>query len=129
MEEEIEKMGLINCSKVRVDKSEYGLGVFANQDIKKDEVIETGLMYIVNNVDGNKNEHLFTWSDDRKVWAGASGCIAWYNHTNEPNIKKKGDLRNNKMYIIALRDIKKDEELRNTYYSAKWRECFINNLK
>jgi len=117
-------MGLVNCSKVKVDISEFGYGVFSNQDIKKDEVIETGLMYIVNSVDGNKNEHLFTWSDDRQTWAGASGCIPFYNHSENPNIKKVGDLKNNKMLIVALRDIKKGEELRNTYYSAKWRECF-----
>lgn len=118
------EMGLINCSKVKVDVCEFGYGVFANQDISKDEIIETGLMYIINGVDGNDNEHLFTWSDDRKTWAGASGCIPFYNHSDNPNIKKVGDLKNNKMLIIALRDIKKGEELRNTYYSSKWRKCF-----
>lgn len=114
----------VNCSRVYVDKCEYGYGVFANEDIKTGEVVEIGLMYVIEGVDGNNNEHLFTWSDDRTKWAGASGCIPFYNHSNEPNIKKVGDLVNNTMQIIALKDISKGEELRNTYYSAKWRKCF-----
>jgi SET domain-containing protein len=117
----------VNCSKVYVDVCEFGYGVFANQNIKEGEIIEIGLMYIINGVDGNNNSHLFTWSDDRSVWAGASGCIPFYNHSNIPNIKKIGDLVNNTMSIIALRDIMKGEELKNTYMSSKWRKCF-NNL-
>lgn len=121
-------LGFVNCDKVYVDKSQYGFGVFAREDILKDEIVESGLMYIINDVDGNNNEHLFTWSDDKTVWAGASGCIPFYNHSLWPNIKKVGDLKNNKMVIIALKDIKKGEELRNTYMSSKWRKCF-NNLE
>ena len=117
----------VDCHKVYVDICQYGYGVFANEDIKEGDIIEIGLMYIINGVDGNNNEHLFTWSDDRKIWAAGSGCLPFYNHSNTPNIKKIGDLINNTMTIIALRDIKKGEELCNTYYSAKWRKCF-NNL-
>jgi SET domain-containing protein len=117
-------LAYVNCDKVYVDKSEFGFGVFARQDIAKDEIVEIGLMYIISDVDGNINEHLFTWSDDKTVWAGASGCIPFYNHSDNPNIKKVGDLKNNTMHIIALKDIKKGEELRNTYMSSKWRTCF-----
>ncbi len=124
-EEERKSMGHVNCSKVYVDDSKYGFGVFAKQDLKKGEVVETGLMYRMFNVDGNENPHLFTWSDDKKTWAGGSGCLPFYNHTNEePNIKKVGDLPNDKMTIVALRDIKAGEELCNTYYSSSWRTCF-----
>ena len=116
----------IDTSKVYMDKSETcgGLGVFAKQDISKDEVVEVGLMAKLQNVDGNENPHLFTWSDDRKTWAIASGCLPWYNHSDEPNVKKVGDLENDTMKIVALRDIKKGEELRNTYMSKEWRTCF-----
>jgi hypothetical protein len=117
-------LGWVDCDKVFVDKSEFGFGVFARQNIYAGDIVEVGLMYIINGVDGNNNEHLFTWSDDKTVWAGASGCIPFYNHSDNPNIKKVGDLKNNTMHIIALKDIKKGEELRNTYMSAKWRTCF-----
>jgi len=125
LDEERKNMGLINCSKVYVDVCKFGYGVFAKQDISKGEIVETGLMCRMINVDGNENSHLFTWSDDRKTWASGSGCLPFYNHTsNEPNIKKIGDLVNDKMTIVALKDIKKGEELYNTYYSASWRKCF-----
>jgi SET domain-containing protein len=76
------------------------------------------------NVDGHENPHLHTWSDDKKTWAIGSGCFSYYNHSDEPNIKKVGDLKNDTMKIIALRDIKKGEELRNSYMSKSWRKCF-----
>lgn len=120
-----QQMGLINCSRVYVDKSKYGLGVFAKQNIKEGEIIETGLMYRIVNVDGNENPHLFTWSDDKKTWAAGSGCLPYYNHTSgEPNMKKIGDLLNDTMIVIALKDIKADEELVSQYYSSSWRKCF-----
>ena len=76
-QEEREQMGLVNCSKVYVSKSQYGLGVFARNPIKSGEVIETGLMIRLVNVDGNENPHLFTWSDDRLTWASGSGCLRY----------------------------------------------------
>ncbi len=124
-EDERKKMGLVNCSKVYVDNSQYGYGVFAKKNIKKGEIIETGLMCRMFNVDGNENPHLFTWSDDRKTWAAGSGCLPFYNHTNgEPNMKKIGDLPNDKMTVVALKDIEEGEELVSQYYSASWRKCF-----
>jgi SET domain-containing protein len=124
-EQEKKNMGLVNCSKVYVDNSTYGLGVFTKQDIKQGEIIETGLMMRIKNVDGNENEHLFTWSDDRQTWAAGSGCLPFYNHTSEnPNMKKCGDLVNDTMVVVALRDIKTGEELLSQYYSASWRKCF-----
>jgi SET domain-containing protein len=113
-----------DCSKVYLDKSSHGFGVYASKDIKKDEIIEKGIMTPLINVDGNVNPRLLTWSDDRKTWATGSGLIPFYNHDDIPNIKKVGDLKNNTMLIIALVDIKKGTELRNTYFSKKWRTCF-----
>ena len=124
-ENEKNVMGKVNCSIVFVDNSQYGFGVFAKQDLLKGEIIETGLMMRMFNTDGNENPHLFTWSDDRKVWASGSGCLPFYNHTfNEPNMKKVGDLVNDTMLVVALRDIKAGEELVSKYYSASWRKCF-----
>jgi hypothetical protein len=114
----------VDCSNVYVKKGKYGYGAYAKKDFKKGELIEKGIMTKLVNVDGNENPHLFTWSDDRKTWASASGCLPFYNHSDTPNIQKKGDLQNDLMEIIALRDIKKDEELCNTYFSKQWRACF-----
>ena len=118
----------IDCHKVYVDASPHGLGVFADVDLEEGEVVEVGVMYRLNNVDGNENPHLFTWSDDRKTWAGGSGCLPFYNHSDEPNIKKIGDLPNDNMEIIALRNINKGEELLSKYFSSEWSSCFKNLL-
>lgn len=125
---EWDRMGRVNCSKVFVDVSEHSLGVFAHGTIRKGEIVETGLVMRLKNVDGNENPHLLTWSDDRSVWGMSSGCIPFYNHSSCPNVKKVGDLANDKIIIVALRDIEKREELRDTYYSAKWRTCFVDEL-
>lgn len=99
--------------------------MFACNPIKSGEIIETWLIIRLVNTDGNENPHLFTWSDDRQVWASGSGCLPYYNHTTkEPNIKKIGDLQADTMVVVALKDIGKDEELVSQYYSASWRKCF-----
>ncbi len=120
-------MSCVDCSKVIVKMCEdpkMGYGCFAKTKFRSGEVIETGLMMRLVDTDGNKNPHLFTWSDDRKVWAAGSGCLPFYNHSDNPNVKKVGDLEHDTMAIIALRDIEEGEQLCNTYSSAKWRECF-----
>lgn len=38
-QQEKKSMGLVNCSKVYVEKSKYGFGVFARQEIKSGEII------------------------------------------------------------------------------------------
>lgn len=116
----------IDCSKVHIDKCPHGLGVFASQNIAKGEIIERGLMFPITGVDGNENQHLHIWSDDKSRWASASGCLTMYNHSGTPNIKKNGDLVKNTMEVVALRDINAGEELCNTYYSRKWRKCFAD---
>ena len=114
----------IDCSKVYVDKTDIGFGVFAKIDIKKDQCIEHGIMTRLVNCCGNENPHLFTWSDDRKVWAIGSGCLTFYNHSDTPNIKKIGNLEEDTLKVIALQDIKAGEELCGTYSSKIWRTCF-----
>ena len=114
----------IDCSKVYIDKGIIGLGVYAKQDIHLNELIERGILEVIKGVDGNINPHLFTWSHDRNVWASGSGCLPYYNHSDKPNIIKKADLINNTMEIYALEFIPKGTELRNTYFSKKWRKCF-----
>lgn len=105
-------------------QSENGWGVYTKLSIKKGDLIERAIMYRVNNVDGHENPHLFTWSDDRTIWAGGTGLTPFYNHSEEPNIVKKGDLINDVLEIYAGRDISAGEELCGKYYSKKWRKCF-----
>ena len=120
-------MDIFNCDKIYLDKDSYGgYGVFAKKNILKDEIVEKGLMMRMVNVDGNENPHLFTWSDDRTIWATGSGLLNYYNHSDNPNIKKVGDIKKDTMHIVALQNIKKGDELCNTYMSIKWRKCFLS---
>ena len=119
-------MYMFSCEKVYLDKSVLeGYGVFAKEDINKGELVEKGIMSVLNNVDGHENPMLFTWSDDKTKWAIGTGLLHYYNHSDNPNIKKIGDLEGNTMTIIALKDIKKGDELLGTYFSKKWRKCFL----
>ena len=107
----------VDGSKVYIDiLKEKGYSVFAKQDIKKNELIENGIACIVE-TNGNSNPYLFTWSDDKTKWAYTSGSATFYNTSLNPNCCMNKDFINNKYTIVALRDIKQDEELTHLYKS------------
>ena len=118
----------VNCDKVYVKKSEicHGEGVFARNSIGAGDLVESGIVRVLTNCDGHENPVVFTWSNDNpnNTWAMASGCAPFYNSINDANTKMIRDFENNTFEIIALREIRKDEELFHTYKSLQWRECF-----
>ena len=116
---------LIDCSKVTVlnTGTTKGIGAYASKDIKKGELVEYGIMRRVD-TDGNQNPYLFTWSDDRSVWAYASGCATFYNTSKSPNVKMDRFFDEDRFTITALQDINKGDELMHTYRSLEWRQCF-----
>lgn len=117
-------MSLIICHKVLVKEiPEKGLGVFASEDIKKDDVVEKGIIKRIN-CDGHKNPHLFTWSEDGTVWGFGSGCSTFYNTSRTPNTKMIRHFDKDRFEIFALTDIKKGEELVHKYKSLEWRDVF-----
>ena len=117
-------MSLIDCSKVIVKNTNtMGLGAFANQNIKRDDLIEKGVVRRID-TDGHKSPYLFTWSEDRTVWAFASGCATFYNTSLDPNTRFERNYIADTFEIYAIRDIKVGEELTHKYKSLEWRECF-----
>ena len=122
-------MSLIDCNNVYVQQSslkDAGVGVFAKKKFIKDEVVEIGIVRIVN-LDGHQNHYVFTWDPiHKKKWAIGSGCSTFYNTSNNPNTKMIRDYENFSYKIIALRNIKKDEELTHKYLSLSWRKCFVS---
>ena len=117
-------MNLIDCSKVYVKNTEsMGFGAFINQSVKNGTLIEKGIVKIID-TDGNKSPYLFTWSEDKTVWAFASGCATFYNTSLTPNTRIDRNYENNSFEIYAIKDIKKDEQLTHKYKSLEWRECF-----
>jgi len=123
----LEKMmrGWIDCSKVYVEASLGGAGAFAACNIAKGELVEFGIVRrLPEGFDGNESPYVFTWSDDRSVWAIGSGCSTFYNCTDNPNTKMTRDFENDRFEIHALRDITEGEELTHVYKSLQWRKCF-----
>ncbi len=117
-------MSLVDCSKVIVKNTEsMGLGAFINQSVTEGTLIERGIARRVN-TDGNQSPYLFTWSEDRSVWAFASGCATFYNTSLTPNTRMERNFENDSFEIYAIRDIEKGEQLTHKYKSLDWRECF-----
>lgn len=119
-------MSFVECSKVIVKQSSLidgGLGAFASEKIKEGDLIEKGVVRVID-FDGNQNPYVFTWSEDKTKWAFASGCATFYNTSLTPNTKMVRDFDNNTFSIYALKDIDIDEELTHIYKSLKWRTCF-----
>lgn len=118
-------MDLVNCDKVYVKKIDdsKGLGVFARNDIESGEIIEIGVARRID-TDGHKNNYLFTWSEDRQIWAFLSGCSTFYNTSMNPNCIMDRNFDEDIFQIKAIKDIKKDEELTHKYRSLEWRKCF-----
>ena len=117
-------MSLIDCSKVIVKNTNtMGLGAFINQNIKRGDLIEKGVVRRIDS-DGHKSPYLFSWSEDRTVWAFASGCATFYNTSLDPNTRFVRNYITDTFKIYAQRDIKVGEELTHKYKSLEWRECF-----
>ena len=117
-------MSLVDCSKVIVKNTNtMGLGAFINQNIKRGDLIEKGIVRRID-TDGHKSPYLFTWSEDRTVWAFASGCATFYNTSLDPNTRFVRNYITDTFKIYAQRDIKVGEELTYKYKSLEWRECF-----
>ena len=117
-------MSLVDCSKVIVKNTNtMGLGAFANQNIKRGDLIEKGIVRRID-TDGHKSPYLFTWSEDRTVWAFGSGCSTFYNTSLDPNTRFVRNYITDTFKIYAQIDIKVGEELTHKYKSLEWRECF-----
>jgi hypothetical protein len=119
-------MTKINCSAVEVKTSEICPGedgAFALHDFKQGELIECGIVRRIP-VDGHKCQYIFTWSEDKTVWATTSGCVMFYNCSLTPNTKMIRYFDEDRFNVYALIDIKKGDELTHTYRSMAWRECF-----
>ena len=69
----------VYCCHVGVRDDGFGGDcTFALKDFAEGELVERGLIRRIN-IDGNECPFIFTWSEDRTVWAFGSGCATFYN--------------------------------------------------
>lgn len=116
-----------------IKKSKYGNGLFATQDIKKDELVfvvndGTGKLYEFNSVyelPESEINHAIQIGDNKWIGHPLGRNI---NHSCDPNCGARGDID-----IVAMIDINKDEELfidYSTIEDSDWEmkeECQCGN--
>ncbi len=102
-----------------------GAGVFARRDMAAGELLERGIVRrLPVEFDGHECPHVMTWSEGGGVWAIGSGCATFYNHAERSNTEVFRDFDADRFEIRARVDIRRGEELTQTYRSLGWRRCF-----
>ncbi len=109
----------------RLDKShKHGIGLFANQDIQAGELVYSASPKLDLNISQETFESLKSgeqeeirywgfWIEENKVWHVDFDMSKFINHSFQANISQ--DATKTDTYLIAVRDIKKGEELTQNY--------------
>lgn len=103
---------------VNVKKSSAGLGLFAAEDIAKDQLI---IEYTGDRIDSDEaNErgglYLFEVNENLTIDGSDKKNTARYiNHACNPNAEAEHEITEDRIYIRAAQDIKKGEEITITY--------------
>ena len=103
--------------KIKVKKSYAGLGLFADEDIKKGEKITEYIGKILLGKEAEEvksNMYLFEVSKNKTI----DGSVRWnkaryINHSCVGNAES--EIRKGRVYIIATKNIKKEEEVTYDY--------------
>jgi hypothetical protein len=110
------------------DTSGKGRGIFARKAIKATTVIETSPVIVMSNEDRKLldktllHDYIFEWQPGGKeMCCMALGLIPIYNHSYRSNCEYFMNYDEETMYIQAVRDIKKGEEL-TINYNGEWNE-------
>jgi len=112
--------------KTEVKKSPiHGYGVFAKEDIKKDDIIEECHFMSMHPLMHATMKRLpiarYTFSFPKStieelIWPFGNGCI--FNSSPTPNADWNTDTDNRLIIFVALKDIKKGEEMFTNYESS-----------
>ena len=114
---------LISTNKIYIDKSMIGgRGVFARENIRKNEVVQIAPYIVIgdNDASGELLNYEFGHGKGKNIFCLGYGSM--YNHSCRPNIEYRYSANNipNCLDFIALRDIKKNEELFVNYGKEWW---------
>ena len=99
----------------------HGLGVFTASNIPVRSVIEVCPIIYLPSEDIPAlqktaiNNYYFEWDEDRKGGAIALGYGSIYNHSFQPNACYDIDIKNQRLYILAYRNIVPGEEITINY--------------
>lgn len=110
---------------VTVARSNTGLGLFSNRDLKKgDLIIEyTGELITNDEADRRANRYLFEINDKWTLDGSARSNLARYiNHSCRPNSEAEIDEAKRRIFIYAKKKISASEELTYDYGKAHFNE-------
>jgi SET domain-containing protein len=102
-----------------------GRGVFADQRIRKGEVVEVCPVILLSKVDEAKlattimDHYVFVWGKNKQDACIALGFGCLYNHSSKPNAVGCEVNAQTQIEIVALRDIEKGEQILIDY---QWEE-------
>ena len=115
---------ILTSDKVYINNSKIpnaNRGVYASRDIKKNELIEKSPIIEISKHDmANLNEsilvtYFFYFGKNKERLAIALGFGSIYNHSYKPNAKYKINIKDSTIDFIALKMIKKDDEITFNY--------------
>jgi len=129
----MKKDKLIFSNKIEIRKSTiHGWGVFAKEDISAGDILEESYFLII---PMNKSESSSIFIDYRFNYPRSNsryqvipfGFACVYNHSDSPNATWETDEENEIFVFSAIKNIKKDEEIK-TYYGGQnyWNDGRMN---
>ena len=109
--------------KIQCEKSSLGgFGVFATEDIKKGELIESCPVVVVPFEEWKFVQHsklvdyIFEWAPtEEKRIAYILGYAMVYNHSYDPNSETRKDIENGLFHFYARKDVQRGEEITHNY--------------
>ena len=116
--------------KVKVKKSSTGLGLFAEEDIPREQLIieYTGERISTDEADRRGGLYLFTVNEKLVIdGKGRENMARYINHACKPNAEAEIDERAKRIYIRACRKIKVGEEITYDYGKEYFDDIFKAN--
>ena len=105
---------------VKVKRSSAGLGLFAGEDIAKEQVVIEYTGERITQAVANKRggRYLFEVTDDLVIdGKGRENTARYINHACKPNCEAEHNEEDDRIYIRACKNIKKGDEI--TYHYGK----------
>lgn len=107
--------------RVKVKRSSAGLGLFAEQTIKKGQIVIEYTGERISEEEANKRggRYLFEVTDSLVIdGKGRENTARYANHSCRPNCEAEHDEEENKIFIRAYKNIPKDSEITYNYGKA-----------
>ncbi|KRE55829.1 SET domain-containing protein [Paenibacillus sp. Soil750] len=96
----------------------YGRGIFATENIKKGDLIESAPIIVVTKKEWEEmresilKNYVYRWGEDKAIALGYGGL---YNHSFTPNARYISNINNLTIDFSAYKDIKAGEEILINY--------------